>query len=76
MKRIARPFCCLLMAVLMSTTLIMPSFAAIREQADQPSVTHLEEFDGFYVKMYLRKTLSKHLTMIHSLHFAMRKSIA
>lgn len=50
MKRIARPFCCLLMAVLMSTTLIMPSFAAIREQADQSSVTYLEEFDGFYVK--------------------------
>ncbi len=50
MKRIARPLCCLLMAVLMSTTLIIPTFAAIREQADQPSVTYLEEFDGFYVK--------------------------
>ena len=29
MKRIARPLCCLLMAVLMSTTLIIPTFAAI-----------------------------------------------
>lgn len=67
MKRIARPFCCLLMAVLMSTTLIMPSFAAIREQADQPSVTYLEEFDGFSFKNfdYPEKTLKyKHIRRI------------
>lgn len=50
MKRITRPLCCLLMAVLMTTTLIVPIFADGSEQTDQAEVIYLEEYGGYYVK--------------------------
>ena len=50
MKKITRPLCCLLMAVLMTTTLIVPIFADRSEQADQGQVIYLEEYGGYYVK--------------------------
>lgn len=38
------------MAVLMSTTLLVPTFADGLKQATQASIVYLEEYDGYYVK--------------------------
>ena len=49
MKKVLRPLCCLLVAALMSTALILPALAATVEDSS-PEITYLAEFDGYYVK--------------------------
>jgi len=48
MKKVLRPLCCLLVAALMSTALILPALAATVEDSS-PEITYLAEFDGYYV---------------------------